>query len=150
MIGGKKRTAIIEGFDGNIVGAEIASNRNDLRLVHCNQRTEDRTERGVIDHMDALNGLRGNLTETFAGDHGVIAEALAQAIGNAHHHATAEDGGVFLIAVSSDGGVDFHQIDAIEAHRTNGAFELFHQASCFFLGSFAGERIGMKMYGAER
>lgn len=138
MLGQEYRAAVLVGLDGFVVGADFLGLVHYVYLVHGDERAHDGHGDAGVGDDQGLGGLAGYLPQVFAGHEHHAAVLLGHFLGDAHHEAAHEDGGLFFRAVLDDLFLDGEKVDYVYLHRAGVAGDYGGEFFDFLLGSGAG------------
>ena len=114
----EERAAVRRGLARDVVRADPLGAGDDLLLVGADERTQDRHRHGLVDRSDVVERLRGDLAERLAGDDGLGALDLGDALGDAQHDATVREDPQALRHGKGDLALAVAEGDDVEpAHR---------------------------------
>ena len=138
MPGREHGAAVLVGQDGGFVGANFVGNIDDLHLIQTDQGTEHGNIGDFVGAGESLHGLAGHLTDTLTGDQRLSPFLMGDGIGQTHHVAAHDDGGVIRMALFVNLHLDIGKgnhmhLDAAQAFGQNSS-----QIQHLFLGALAG------------
>ena len=133
--------------DGNIISVDLLRNIHDVKLIVSDERTQDRHGRHLIDGIDALDGLAGNLSEVIPGDDGLGVADISNSLSDTQHDTTHQRNAQVILTIHANGFLDARKRHKMNDDVTAKFADLLSQREHFLLSLLRGVWIRMKMDG---